>query len=159
MRKRRASPFLIIGTVLLAAALSLYIHNRLDSCRAGREADSVLGSVQTQILAHTPLPTEHDPQAGNAPPPTPIPEMPVVTVDGNDYIGYLSVPSLGLELPIMSDWDYDKLQLAPCRQLGSVYTDDLVLYTCTKGGRTRVIVFCYRAAETASSSAPRQTEK
>ena len=189
MRKRRASPFLIIGTVLLAAALSLYIHNRLDSCRAGREADSVLGSVQTQILAHTPLPTEHDPQAG----------------------------SLGLELPIMSDWDYDKLQLAPCRQLGSVYTDDLViaahnydthfgklrelsegetvlftdmegivstyciekletlspdavdtvlnsgydlvLYTCTKGGRTRVIVFCDRAAETASSSAPRQTEK
>lgn len=217
MRKRRASPFLIIGTVLLAAALSLYIHNRLDSCRAGREADSVLGSVQTQILAHTPLPTEHDPQAGNSPPPTPIPEMPVVTVDGNDYIGYLSVPSLGLELPIMSDWDYDKLQLAPCRQLGSVYTDDLViaahnydthfgklrelsegetvlftdmegivstycvekletlspdavdtvlnsgydlvLYTCTKGGRTRVIVFCDRAAETASSSAPRQTEK
>ena len=70
MRKRRASPFLIIGTVLLAAALSLYIHNRLDSRRAGREADSVLGSVQTQILAHTPLPTEHDPQAGNAPPPT-----------------------------------------------------------------------------------------
>ena len=117
----------------------------------------------------------------------------------------------------MSDWDYDKLQLAPCRQLGSVYTDDLViaahnydthfgklrelsegetvlftdmegivstycvekletlspdavdtvlnsgydlvLYTCTKGGRTRVIVFCDRAAETASSSAPRQTEK
>ena len=199
MRKRRASPFLIIGTVLLAAALSLYIHNRLDSCRAGREADSVLGSVQTQILAHTPLPTEHDPQAGNAPPPTPIPEMPVVTVDGNDYIGYLSVPSLGLELPIMSDWDYDKLQLAPCRQLGSVYTDDLViaahnydthfgivstycvekletlspdavdtvlnsgydlvLYTCTKGGRTRVIVFCDRAAETAYSSDPRQTEK
>ena len=36
---------------------------------------------------------------------------------------------------------------------------DLVLYTCTKGGRTRVIVFCDRAAETASSSAPRQTEK
>ena len=119
----------------------------------------MLGSVQTQILAHTPLPTEHDPQAGNAPPPTPIPEMPVVTVDGNDYIGYLSVPSLGLELPIMSDWDYDKLQLAPCRQLGSVYTDDLVLSTCTQGGRTRVIVFCDRAAETASSSAPRHTEK
>ena len=92
MRKRRASPFLIIGTVLLAAALSLYIHNRLDSRRAGREADSVLGGVQTQILAHTPLPTEHDPQAWNSTPPTPIPEMPVVTVDGNDYIGYLSVP-------------------------------------------------------------------
>lgn len=36
---------------------------------------------------------------------------------------------------------------------------DLVLYTCTKGGGTRVIVFCDRAAETASSSAPRQTEK
>ena len=49
MRKRRASPFLIIGTVLLAAALSLYIHNRLDSCRAGREADSVLDSVQTHL--------------------------------------------------------------------------------------------------------------
>ena len=131
-----------------------------------------------------------------------MPEMPVIELDGNEYIGYISVPSQGIELPVMSDWSYDRLKIAPCRQFGSYYTDDLViaahnfdthfgrlkylspgdsvvftdaaggvhsyavtrletvqpddvsavqnsghdlvLYTCTLGGKTRVTVFCDR---------------
>ena len=105
----------------------------------------------------------------------------------------------------MSDWDYKRLKIAPCRQFGSSRTDDLViaahnykthfgllgelspgdpvaftdmdgivnhysvagtqvlqptevdavqnsgydlvLYTCTIGGRSRVVVFCNRTAD------------
>ena len=32
---------------------------------------------------------------------TPVPEMPVIELDGNEYIGYISVPSQGIELPVM----------------------------------------------------------
>ena len=38
------------------------------------------------------------------------PNMPTVEIDG-----YLSVPSVGLELPVMAEWDYDRLKTAPCR--------------------------------------------
>lgn len=54
-------------------------------------------------------------------------EMPVETVDGEDYIGVLRIPALDLELPIHSQWSYKRLKTAPCRYSGSAYQDDLVL--------------------------------
>lgn len=54
-------------------------------------------------------------------------EMPSVEIDGNNYIGILQIPAYGLELPVMSDWSYPKLRVAPCRYLGSVYTKDLIV--------------------------------
>ena len=53
--------------------------------------------------------------------------FPILTLDGYDFIGYLSLPTLGLELPVFSDWDYVKMTVAPCRYSGSVKTDDLVI--------------------------------
>ena len=53
--------------------------------------------------------------------------MTEVTIDGHSYIGYLTIPALNLELPIMADWDYDKLQIAPCRYSGTLKGGDLVL--------------------------------
>ena len=54
-------------------------------------------------------------------------EMTQVTVRGNSYVGYLSIPALGLELPVMADWSYKRLRTAPCRYSGSTKTDDLVI--------------------------------
>ena len=53
--------------------------------------------------------------------------MTEVEINGYAYIGYLSIPTLELELPIMADWDYPRLQIAPCRYTGSVRGEDLVL--------------------------------
>ena len=54
-------------------------------------------------------------------------EMPVLEIDGVDYIGILTIPALGLELPVASRWSYAKLKLAPCRYEGSAYLDSLVI--------------------------------
>ena len=54
-------------------------------------------------------------------------EMPVVRSNGQDYIGVLEIPSLGLELPIISEWNYARLKKAPCRYAGSAYLDNLVI--------------------------------
>ena len=45
-------------------------------------------------------------------------KMTEVEINGNLYIGYLSIPALNLELPIMSTWSYPQLQIAPCRYHG-----------------------------------------
>ena len=115
------------------AALLLWVFNTIQAVRAGEKAQDVLGDVK-QVMASAPRttapsapqPTEPD---ASAPPETTAPpaEMPTVTVGYNDYIGYLHIPSQELELPVMSDWSYDKLNVAPCRQFGSYYTDDLVI--------------------------------
>ena len=213
MPKKTGIAIIAVGAALILSALLLLLYNRYEDAHAGQEAESLLASVEETISAQT-----MDVPTAAAPSPTPLdPEMPVVMLDGYEYVGYVEIPTLGLKLPVMAEWDYTRLQIAPCRQFGSSRTDnlviaahnydthfgklkelskgdtviftdmegivstycvekletlspdavdtvlnsgyDLVLYTCTKGGRTRVIVFCDRAAETASSSAPRQTEK
>ena len=62
---------------------------------------------------------------------------------------------------IVSTYCVEKLETLSPDAVDTVLNSgyDLVLYTCTKGGRMQVIVFCDRAAGTASSSVPRQTEK
>ena len=37
-------------------------------------------------------------------------EMPVVEIDGNEYIGILEIPALELSLPVMSEWSYEKAE-------------------------------------------------
>ena len=64
---------------------------------------------------------------GDAAEPTADTEMPVATIDGYDYIGYLSIPSIGLALPVMQQWSYPGLKIAPGRYSGALYTDDLVI--------------------------------
>lgn len=117
MRKRTGKLLMIIGTVLVLAALSLFLWNRYDERRAGDAAQEILLQLEEAVgqSAEGILP---DPYDG---------EMTEAVIDGYAYIGYLSIPSLGLELPVMSEWDYDRLKIAPCRYTGSTETNDLVI--------------------------------
>lgn len=54
-------------------------------------------------------------------------DMPVKKVQGNYYIGVLEIPDLELELPIISQWSYNRLHTAPCRYYGSAYLDNMVI--------------------------------
>ena len=49
---------------------------------------------------------------------------------------------LGLELPVLSDWDYTKLNIAPCRYHGTLRGEDLVImahnYSCHFGPISRL---------------------
>lgn len=54
-------------------------------------------------------------------------EMPVMEIDGNYYIGVLTIPALDLSLPVMEDWDEEKLKISPCRYAGSLYEKNLVI--------------------------------
>lgn len=211
MPDKKGIAILTAGAVLILSALLLFIHNRREDARAGQEAESLLAGVEAAIKeksAETPAP---DTPPEETEPPL-DPNMPVVMIDGYEYVGQLEIPVLDLKLPVMAEWDYDRLMAAPCRQFGSTRTDDLViaahnywnhfgrlkelkegdavsvtdmegivndylvartetlypddvdsvqnsgydlvLYTCTLGGRTRVTVFCDRAAESAEKDIP-----
>ena len=119
MRNKLGTICMILGTVLILAALSVFLWNRREAEQAGEAAADILPQVVEQI-AET---------AAEAPaPPDPFdPTMTEAEIDGYLYIGYLSIPALGLELPVMSEWDYNRRNIAPCRYSGSTKTDDLVI--------------------------------
>lgn len=39
----------------------------------------------------------------------------------------MSIPSLELDLPVISEWSYSRLKVAPCRYKGSAYLGDLII--------------------------------
>lgn len=56
-----------------------------------------------------------------------IPEEDFIQVDGNYYAGILTIPSLNLELPVLGEWNYDGLRVAPVRYQGLPETDDFII--------------------------------
>lgn len=118
VNRGRGTVWINAGLLLIAAALFLSAYNERESHEARDSARQVIAQLCDA------LPTE----AGE---PTTLPdvrrEMPVKTINGRDYIGVLSIPSLELELPVISQWDYPALKVAPCRYSGSLYQDNLII--------------------------------
>lgn len=198
MRERRWSSFcIVVGGLLLLAALGLSACNGWENAQAGEAAQTVVQELRQQTSSELPAETVQPEKTSLDP------ELPVAEIEGRWYVGELSIPALGLELPVQSEWSYPNLKQTPCRVRGSSRTEDLVLaahnyashfgrlntlaegdaifftdmdgienrytvqkvevhpptdveaveqsgfplvlYTCTYGGRTRVVVYCIRA--------------
>ena len=230
MRKWMGAICILLGAALVISALLLLGYNKMENEQAGESADAAFAEVQQLIAANRQekhaSATEAASKSENMPEAEGTQasdgtlkandrnqkESVTSTVtdtaaqeaaaDNYDYIGILSIPALELELPVMSEWSYARLKIAPCRQYGSAESDDLIiaahnykrhfgrlsklkdgdsvtftdlqgetyeyavreikvleptateevinsdwdliLYTCTYGGKTRVVVGCER---------------
>lgn len=129
--KAKGNVWIILGLLLLAAALFLTVWNMNQANEAGDQAQEVVEAIVAQI-AQRQMP-EEGPVAETLDLSQPdylrFPnmEMPTTSIRGYDYIGVLEIPALRLELPIMSTWDYTRLRAAPCRYQGSAYLNNMIL--------------------------------
>ena len=125
--KRKGSVLIFTGLLLIAAALFITAFNLREEAAARTASVRAADRLEALIPAHTPRPAA----VPGAVLPENVPEtdmeMPVKTVDGVDYIGVIAIPSLSLELPVASEWSYERLKTSPCRYSGSVYSGDMVL--------------------------------
>lgn len=107
--------FMRAGAVLVILSLVLTIFNLWDDIRAGRDAAEAAASIGSQRKGdrdHLKFPDM---------------EMPTVEIGGISYIGILSIPETGSELPVISDVSMTGLRKAPCRYYGSAYNDTLIV--------------------------------
>lgn len=125
MRNKKGLVLICSGLVLLAAALGLCGYNLWDEHRAAESVNSIMLQMDTVL----PKPGDVQLPEGITPDYIAAPqmEMPTVMIDKEAYIGRIDVPSLELSLPVMSEWSYPNLKIAPCRYTGSAYQDDLVI--------------------------------
>ena len=135
MRKWIGTIFIILGIACLLVAVGFVIYNRWEAEKAAYITQSLLQDVQYVIDEHK---TNDLPQSENGNPDSEgnddpaedvnaLTEMATIKVDGYDCIGVLSVPTLELELPVLTDWSYAKLKQAPCHYSGSYYEADFVI--------------------------------
>lgn len=132
-RKGRGIGLMTLGLLLIAAALVLTGYNIWDERRAGEASEKMLEQMELPVeeARERYAGWESGLEGSEVDIPNyvlnPYMEMPVTVIDGYEYIGVVSVPSLGLELPVMSEWSYPRLKVAPCRYQGSAYTNDLII--------------------------------
>ena len=116
---------IISGVLLILGAVTLAWWNQREDNAAMKAAAQIMQQIQGSIDVNTEselelqkpleLLTEEEKK------------MKEVEIDGNLYIGYVSIPALNIELPVMSSWSYEQLRISPCRYSGSLRGEDLVL--------------------------------
>jgi len=114
MKKKLGSICMVTGLIMVLMALGLFVYNTWEAQNGGKLSNRVLMQMKDVIKK-----SEDDDPYNIA--------MKEIEIDGYDYIGFLSMPSLDIELPVMSEWDYDRLKIAPCRYYGSINSRNLVI--------------------------------
>lgn len=85
-----------LGAVLILCALGLTAYNHWDDRRAQREAARLLEELKAAEPAESGEET--------------------LPLDGAEWLGWLRIPSLELELPVQAEWSYPA---SPCRYAGT----------------------------------------
>lgn len=132
MRRKLGFVCMMLGIGLVLGAAYLLTINQQDDTFAQESSEYVMSTLVQQIHEST---KERLPVSNIIPEPhKPVnllteeeKKMTEVVIDGIPYIGYLSIPKLELDLPIISNWSYPMLRKAPCRYVGTVRGEDLVL--------------------------------
>ena len=130
MRKGFGICCIILGMCCLLACVGLIAHNRMEEKSAQTASNNILQDVRENIPDSKPEEniTETPPQKSDPEISSDIPqEMLTTQVNGYDCIGVLSIPVLELELPVLTDWSYAKLRVAPCHYFGSCYGENFVI--------------------------------
>ena len=131
MKSKSGIVCIMLGVALLLGALLLARANMREDMQANQASMEVLPQLVEQIQERV---AEEETEPTDAQLQIPLEllteedkKMTEVEIDGNLYIGYISVPAVEIDLPVMSTWSYPKLKIAPCRYTGTVRGEDLVL--------------------------------
>lgn len=118
MKKKTGITFMIAGILCIAVSAAVLVYNNTENKNAQKHTSDVMDSIMTVISKNELTSYEYDPFDT---------QMLTEEIDGYDYIGYLFIPRIELELPVMADCDYTRLKISPCRYYGSTKTDNLVI--------------------------------
>ena len=125
MRRKLGITCMILGLMLLAASAGLLIWNNREADRAEAASMELLPAVSAAILQNKATEPPQTPDALLTEPP--VPQMKSVEVDGHLCVGYLTIPRLNLELPVLAECTDENLKISPCLYSGTTMDDDMVL--------------------------------
>lgn len=113
---KKAVIFISIGCILLFSAVTLFIYNEISSFNAAKESMEILGNLEKNMLDDTPGTVDETDGT-----------MPARIVNGINITGVVSVPSVGIEVPVAADWNYKNLKKSACRYSGTAKNGQLII--------------------------------
>lgn len=132
-RKLTGKLLMALGVLFVLGSLALQIHNVQEDRRAAAASEAMLPDVMAAISENIKNAADktrdkvghinpYDQAAVEA-----STEMTVVVHNTWPYIGYLTMPTINMQLPVLAEWSFHNLGMAPCRHMGSTKSDDLVI--------------------------------
>lgn len=130
--KKLGRVLMIIGAMLIAAALSLNYYNYFHEKQSTERMKTVLSNLKQAIPdseestdSSSPFDIFDDSMTGSE---TAEPEQSEdITLDGNAYIGIITFPTLGQEFPVTRGWSYAAMNTAACQYSGRRVDNDLII--------------------------------
>lgn len=135
--------YFVIGYIFLFIAVSLIFYNIYEDYSAREKSSEVIDEIDNAANRYLDGADMYRNLNG-------IP-MPTVKIGKYNYIGKLSIEKLNIRLPVMEEWDCERLKISPCRYSGSIYDKNMViaghnykshfgkLYTLNKGDRVEFL--------------------
>lgn len=142
MRSKAGIFLMIVGAMLIAAALTLAVYNYHEDKVAGEAADSVMSELEEaiaknakeQTVSESAVGTTSSQQDSSAAEHVIANKDSLVSVSEDDssdsydslyvgshyYVGIISIPELSLRLPVIDSYIGDNLRYAPCLYSGYV---------------------------------------
>ncbi len=116
--KKTGKLLMVIGVLLFITSVGLTVYNGYMDTRAQKLSGEVLSKIEIPETNTQKIPDYKV---------NPEMDLPVKEVDGKDYIGTVSVPTLELTLPVMAEWSYSNFKIAPCRYEGTPYKNNFII--------------------------------
>lgn len=124
--KNARGRFLIaIGAVLVVAALSLVFYNFYHENASRKSMNEAFDKLKSEIPVHTgsnDSPFDVFDDGENAPQ-----EDDTLELDGKLYMGIIDMPSLNQQFPVIKNWSYPDMNIAPCRYDGTRAGRDFII--------------------------------
>lgn len=115
MKSKRGPICMVVGFLLLLSAIGLMGYNKWQE----RQSEQVISEVMEE-MEQVVVPVKRKEKE--------LPkQLQSVTIDGYEYIGILSLPTVGKEFPILKSWSDDLLKISPCRYKGSYLKDNMII--------------------------------
>lgn len=121
---------ILLVTASLAAIGYILWNEELSGLHAQQAMEQLLQQVPEETVPATPDSADTPvmrPESTQSPTDPAFRPMPEVMIDGVPYVGYLSIPALNLELPVIGQSNEANLEIAPCRFYGTVYNKNFVI--------------------------------
>lgn len=122
-RQKRGWLLVLLGLSMVLAAFFMHTAEEKQDAIAGENAAILLQQLKLSQPALS-EPQTDSPEAETVPAATAMAEKDYL---GYSMIGTLRIPALGMELPVLSSWSYELLEVAPCRYSGSVPEENMIL--------------------------------
>lgn len=128
-----------IGTVMVLVAMAFIINNLVEENNANSAAKQVFSrlysQIQSEVSEDKETETETAVEANVEYPVSNVtireiltsPDLEYTEIDGVRYIGYVDIPDLELTLPVISEWSYEALKIAPARYSDTSTTHGLII--------------------------------